>query len=85
MDPIWNSKEKFIGGNLFLELLQFHVLENFWVIYFSFNRYVGKNESLTISVWNQRKVYKGRGAGFLGCVRVTPLAIERLKDQGCKI
>jgi len=47
-----------------------------------YDLYVGKNESLTISVWNQRKVYKGRGAGFLGCVRVTPLAIHRLKDQG---
>eukprot|EP00111_Clytia_hemisphaerica_P022419 TCONS_00065893-protein len=43
---------------------------------------LAKNESFTISVWNQRKVHKGKGAGFLGCVKVTPHAIDRLKGQG---
>ena len=47
-----------------------------------FDLFVGLMESVTISVWNQRKVHKGRGAGFLGCIRITPLAIQRLKDQG---
>ena len=45
---------------------------------------LAKNESFTISVWNQRKVHKGKGAGFLGCVKVTPRAIDKLKGQGCK-
>lgn len=49
------------------------------------HRFVGKNDSITISVWNQRKVHKRLGAGFLGCVRITAQAIERLKDQGCEI
>lgn len=43
---------------------------------------LSKNESFTISVWNQRKVHKGRGAGFLGCVKVTPHAIQRLNGEG---
>lgn len=47
-----------------------------------YDLFVGNMESITISVWNQRKVHKGRGAGFLGCIRITPLAIQRLKDHG---
>ena len=47
-------------------------------------RFVAHTESITISVWNQRKVHKRRGAGFLGAVKVLPTAIERLKDKGCK-
>lgn len=47
-----------------------------------YDLFVSNTESITISVWNQRKVHKGRGAGFLGCIRIAPLAIQRLKDRG---
>jgi len=47
-----------------------------------YDLFVGKNDSVTISIWNQRKVHKKQGAGFLGCVRLTSQAIGRLKDTG---
>lgn len=47
-------------------------------------RYVGKTDSITISVWNHKKIHKKQGAGFLGCVRLLSNAISRLKDTGCK-
>lgn len=49
-----------------------------------FSRYVGKTDSITISVWNHKKIHKKQGAGFLGCVRLLSNAISRLKDTGCK-
>lgn len=48
------------------------------------HRYVGKTDSITISVWNHKKIHKKQGAGFLGCVRLLSNAISRLKDTGCK-
>ena len=45
-------------------------------------RYLGKSDSITISVWNQRKVHKKQGAGFLGCIKMMSNAINRLKDTG---
>lgn len=48
------------------------------------SRYVGKTDSITISVWNHKKIHKKQGAGFLGCVRLLSNAISRLKDTGCK-
>lgn len=48
-----------------------------------YDLYVGVNDAITISVWNDKKVHKGsRGAGFLGCVRLLNNAINRLKDTG---
>lgn len=47
-------------------------------------RYIGKADSITISVWNHKKIHKKQGAGFLGCVRLLSNAINRLKDTGCK-
>lgn len=47
-------------------------------------RYIGKSDSITISVWNHKKIHKKQGAGFLGCVRLLSNAINRLKDTGCK-
>ncbi|NXX71386.1 SMUF1 ligase, partial [Spizella passerina] len=44
--------------------------------------YVGKTDSITISVWNHKKIHKKQGAGFLGCVRLLSNAISRLKDTG---
>lgn len=35
------------------------------------------------SVWNQRKVHKRQGSGFLGCVRIQPSTVHKLKDTGC--
>lgn len=48
-----------------------------------YRRYIGKMDAITISVWNQRKINKKEGGGFLGCVRLMSNAIQRLKDTGC--
>lgn len=47
-------------------------------------RYVGHKDSITISVWNYKKVHKKQGAGFLGCIRILANSIQRLKDTGCE-
>jgi len=47
-----------------------------------YDLYLGKNDAVTISVWNDKKVHKKNGAGFLGCVRLLGAAINRLKDTG---
>uniref|UniRef100_A0A6Q2YC26 HECT-type E3 ubiquitin transferase n=1 Tax=Esox lucius TaxID=8010 RepID=A0A6Q2YC26_ESOLU len=49
-----------------------------------YDLYIGKSDSITISVWNHKKIHKKQGAGFLGCVRLLSNAINRLKDTGCK-
>ena len=36
-----------------------------------------------VSIWNSRKTNKGDTAGFLGCVRLMPQDIQKLKDSGC--
>lgn len=48
-----------------------------------FYRYIGKNDGITISVWNHKKILKKKGGGFLGCVRILSNTIQRLKDTGC--
>uniref|UniRef100_A0A3Q2PAQ4 HECT-type E3 ubiquitin transferase n=1 Tax=Fundulus heteroclitus TaxID=8078 RepID=A0A3Q2PAQ4_FUNHE len=50
-----------------------------------YDLYIGKADSITISVWNHKKIHKKQGAGFLGCVRLLSNAINRLKDTGCNI
>jgi len=47
-----------------------------------YDLYLGKTDAVTISVWNDKKVHKKNGAGFLGCVRLLGAAINRLKDTG---
>ncbi|CAH1273695.1 SMURF2 [Branchiostoma lanceolatum] len=47
-----------------------------------YDLFIGKNDSITISIWNHKKVHKKQGAGFLGCVRIMANAIARLKDTG---
>ncbi|XP_045567169.1 E3 ubiquitin-protein ligase SMURF1-like [Salmo salar] len=48
-----------------------------------YDLYIGKTDSITISVWNQKKIHKGKqGAGFLGCIRLLAYTISRLKDTG---
>ena len=47
-------------------------------------RFLSRTDTVTVSVWNNRKVHKKEGAGFLGCVRLTPPTITRLKDTGCE-
>uniref|UniRef100_A0A3B3BNX2 HECT-type E3 ubiquitin transferase n=1 Tax=Oryzias melastigma TaxID=30732 RepID=A0A3B3BNX2_ORYME len=49
-----------------------------------YDLYIGKSDSITISVWNHKKIHKKQGAGFLGCVRLLSNTINRLKDTGCK-
>ncbi|XP_076442818.1 E3 ubiquitin-protein ligase SMURF2-like [Babylonia areolata] len=47
-----------------------------------YDLYVGHKDSITISVWNHKKIHKKQGAGFLGCVRIMSNAIQQLKDTG---
>uniref|UniRef100_A0A8C4PVU1 SMAD specific E3 ubiquitin protein ligase 2 n=1 Tax=Eptatretus burgeri TaxID=7764 RepID=A0A8C4PVU1_EPTBU len=47
-----------------------------------YDLYISKSDSVTISVWNKKKVHKKQGAGFLGCVRLLSNAISRMKDTG---
>lgn len=47
-----------------------------------YDLYVGYKDSITISVWNHKKIHKKQGAGFLGCVRIMSNAIQQLKDTG---
>ena len=47
-------------------------------------RFLSRSDTVTVSVWNNRKVHKKEGAGFLGCVRLTPPTITRMKDTGCE-
>lgn len=46
-----------------------------------YDLFLGRNDSITITVWNQRKIHKG--SGFLGCVRIPSETIQRLKGAGC--
>lgn len=50
----------------------------------SISRYIGQTDSVTISIWNHKKIHKKQGAGFLGCVRIMSNAVTQLKDTGCK-
>ncbi|XP_071028912.1 E3 ubiquitin-protein ligase SMURF1-like isoform X2 [Oncorhynchus clarkii lewisi] len=47
-----------------------------------YDLYIGKTDSITISVWNHKKIHKRQGAGFLGCIRLLANSISRLKDTG---
>lgn len=47
-----------------------------------YDLYLGPNDGIVISIWNQRKVQKKHGSGFLGCVRISATMILRLKDTG---
>ena len=47
-----------------------------------YDLYLNKVDTVTISVWNDKKVHKKNGAGFLGSVRLLAPAINRLKDTG---
>ncbi|XP_063534154.1 E3 ubiquitin-protein ligase SMURF2 [Cydia strobilella] len=47
-----------------------------------YDLYLTKADGITISVWNQRKVQKRQGSGFLGCVRIQPSTVHKLKDTG---
>lgn len=49
-----------------------------------YDLYLGRNDGITISIWNHRKIHKKQGGGFLGCVRMGASTIQRLKDTGCK-
>ncbi|XP_005187435.2 E3 ubiquitin-protein ligase Smurf1 [Musca domestica] len=45
-----------------------------------YDLFLGRNDSITITVWNQRKIHKS--SGFLGCVRIPSETIQRLKGAG---
>ncbi|XP_060521947.1 E3 ubiquitin-protein ligase SMURF2 [Cylas formicarius] len=57
-----------------------NTLDPKWNSYYDL--YIGKTDTITISVWNHRKVHKKQGSGFLGCVRIVNSLIQRLKDTG---
>lgn len=50
-----------------------------------YDLFLSRGDGFTISVWNQKKLHKNSGSGFLGCVRITASTVQRLKDTGCKI
>uniref|UniRef100_A0A674D9U2 HECT-type E3 ubiquitin transferase n=1 Tax=Salmo trutta TaxID=8032 RepID=A0A674D9U2_SALTR len=50
-----------------------------------YDLYIGKTDSITISVWNHKKIHKRQGAGFLGCIRLLANTISRLKDTGLSL
>ena len=52
---------------------------------FLYCRFLSRSDSVTLSVWNNRKVHRREGAGFLGCVRLAPSIITRLRDTGCEL
>jgi E3 ubiquitin ligase SMURF1/2 len=47
-----------------------------------YDLFLSRGDGITISVWNQKKVLKNSGSGFMGCVRITSSTIQRLKDTG---
>lgn len=47
-----------------------------------YDLYLARGDGVTISVWNQKKVLKNSGSGFMGCVRITASTVQRLKDTG---
>ncbi|CAH2002554.1 unnamed protein product [Acanthoscelides obtectus] len=47
-----------------------------------YDLYISNSDTITISIWNHRKVHKKQGSGFLGCVRIVNSLIQRLKDTG---
>ncbi|XP_014261551.1 E3 ubiquitin-protein ligase SMURF2 [Cimex lectularius] len=47
-----------------------------------YDLYISKNDRITISVWNHRKIHKKDRGGYLGSVQITSNAIQRLKDTG---
>ena len=47
-----------------------------------YDLYLSKTDTVTISVWDDKKIQKKKGTGFLGCVRLLSAAITRLKDTG---
>ncbi|CAO1372874.1 unnamed protein product [Diamesa hyperborea] len=47
-----------------------------------YDLYLSRGDGITISVWNQKKIHKTQGSGFLGCVRITASTVQRLKDTG---
>lgn len=50
-----------------------------------YDLFLSRGDGITISVWNQKKMHKNSGSGFLGCVRITAATVQRLKDTGCKL
>ena len=46
--------------------------------------FLSRTDSISISIWNYKKVHKRQGAGFLGCVRLSATMINRIKDSGCE-
>lgn len=53
-----------------------------WNQHFDLLISVNLSDSITISIWNDRKVQKKSGSGFLGCVRLSGNDIQRIKDTG---
>ncbi|XP_059047101.1 E3 ubiquitin-protein ligase SMURF1 [Achroia grisella] len=47
-----------------------------------YDLYLTKGDGITISIWNQRKIHKRQGSGFLGCVCIQPSTVHKLKDTG---
>ncbi|XP_022704202.1 E3 ubiquitin-protein ligase SMURF2-like isoform X2 [Varroa jacobsoni] len=52
----------------------------------NFDMYITNQTSITISVWNNRKISsKKESTAFLGCVRLKPNMIQQLRDAGVQL
>lgn len=49
-----------------------------------FDLYLTRTDSITISIWNHKKLHKEQHSGFLGCVHIVGKAVQRLRDAGRK-
>ncbi|CAL8102741.1 unnamed protein product [Orchesella dallaii] len=47
-----------------------------------FDLYLTRTDSITISIWNHKKLHKEQHSGFLGCVHIVGKAVQRLRDAG---
>ncbi|UYV61039.1 SMURF2 [Cordylochernes scorpioides] len=50
-----------------------------------YDLYIRHSDSITITVWNQKKIHKKNNSAFLGCVKILANTIQRLKDTGCEL
>ncbi|OQV17573.1 E3 ubiquitin-protein ligase SMURF1 [Hypsibius exemplaris] len=57
-----------------------NTLDPKWNVHFDLT--VNRQDAITVTVWNNKKVQKKPGAGFMGSIRVTSSAVQRIKDSG---
>lgn len=79
-DPFAKVTVDGTSGQMYTTEIQKASLDPRWNAHFDL--FIGSKDTITISVWNQRKIHKKHAAAFLGCVRIPHNSIMRLKDTG---